>query len=82
LVDFYFTYLSSTRLKTINFLFFGLILKKKNTMAKVINIVLDSDPEKTCKIDDISKVRDLDELMELFKKNAKMPDLDENEYGF
>jgi len=51
-------------------------------MAKVVNIVLDSDPEKTCKIDDIGKVRDLDELMEIFKKSVRMPDLDINEYGF
>jgi hypothetical protein len=51
-------------------------------MAKVVNIVFDTDPEKTCKIDDIGKVRDLDELMEIFKSKTKMPDLDENEYGF
>ena len=51
-------------------------------MAKVVNIVLDSDQEKTCIIKDIGKVRDLDDLMEQFKKIAKMPDLDENEYGF
>jgi hypothetical protein len=75
-------YLSSTRLKIINFLFFGLFIKNKNTMAKVVNIVFDTDPEKTCKIDDIGKVRDLDELMEIFKSKTKMPDLDENEYGF
>jgi hypothetical protein len=47
-----------------------------------VNIVFDTDPEKTCKIDDIGKVRDLDELMEIFKSKTKMPDLDENEYGF
>ena len=51
-------------------------------MAKVVNIYLDSDPEKKCEIKDISKVRDLDELMEIFKKNSKMHDLDENCYGF
>jgi|TARA_B110001450_G_C17518104_1_gene439359 hypothetical protein len=51
-------------------------------MAKVVNIYLDSDPEKKCEIKDISKVRDLDELMEIFKKNTKMNDLDENQYGF
>ena len=51
-------------------------------MAKVVNIFLDSDQEKKCEIKDISKVRDLDELMEIFKKNVKMPDLDENKYGF
>jgi hypothetical protein len=51
-------------------------------MAKVVTIYLDSDQEKKCEIKDISKVRDLDELMEIFKKNVKMPDLDENKYGF
>lgn len=51
-------------------------------MSKELNIVLDSDPEKTCKIADVSKVRDLDDLFETFKKSVKMPDLDENEYGF
>ena len=51
-------------------------------MAKVVNIYLDSDPEKKCEIKDISKVRDLDELLEVFKKQVKMPDLDVSEYGF
>ena len=55
---------------------------EEKIMAKVVNIYLDSDPEKKCEIKDISKVRDLDELMEVFKKQVKMPDLDVNEYGF
>lgn len=51
-------------------------------MAKVIQIQLDSDPEKVCQIDDISKVRDLDDLMEIFKKKISKPDLNTEEYGF
>ncbi len=66
-------------------IFYLFLIRKEpeeKIMAKVVNIYLDSAPEKKCAIKDISKVRDLDELMEVFKKQVKMPDLDVNEYGF
>ena len=51
-------------------------------MSKIVNLELDSDPEKKCEIKDIEKIRDLDELMETFSKHVKDKDLDCTEYGF
>lgn len=50
-------------------------------MTTIIQIVLDSDENKTAEID-IKSIKNLDELMTIFKQKIKMPDLVETDYAF
>ena len=50
-------------------------------MSTLVDIVLDSDENKSAQID-IKTVKNLDELMSMFKQKIHMPDLNENDYAF
>ena len=48
----------------------------------MIHIYLDSDESQVAQIDNVSNLDSLDDLIKVVKKQLKIPQLDESQYGF